>query len=87
MRGIGRFIFNGVNGVDSLENITKKADLCKQSALLALASRYTNEPYPLERIKDVLKEFKPELSESTKDGLNRVYLARKSTDAKIYIPT
>ena len=25
--GIGRFIFNGFNGVDSSENITKKADL------------------------------------------------------------
>jgi len=75
--GIGRFKFNGVNGIDSPENITKKADLCqKQSALLALASRYTNEPYPLERIKDVLKEFKPELSASTKNGLNRIYHAR-----------
>ena len=74
--GIGRFIFNGVNGIDSPENITKKADLCKQSALLALASRYTNEPYPLERIKDVLKEFKPELSASAKDGLNKIYRTR-----------
>jgi len=27
--GIGRFIFNGFNGVDSPENITKKVDLCK----------------------------------------------------------
>ena len=48
--GIGRFIFNGFNGVDSPENITKKADLANQSALLALASRYTNGPYPLEKL-------------------------------------
>lgn len=46
--GIGGFIFNGVNGIDSPENKTKKADLeQKTSALLALASRYRNEPYPL----------------------------------------
>ena len=45
--GIGRFIFNGVNGIDSPENKTKKADLEQTSALLALASRYRNEPYPL----------------------------------------
>ena len=48
----------------------------KQSALLALASRYRNEPYPLEKIKDVLKEFKPELSASAKDGLNKIYRTR-----------
>jgi orotidine-5'-phosphate decarboxylase len=77
--GIGRFIFNADTGIDNAGNMAKKAELCTQSALLALSARYSNEPYPLENIKGILKEFNPEISESTREGLNRVYLAR--TDA------
>jgi hypothetical protein len=75
--GIGRFIFSGEEGIDNVENIEKKAKLCKQCALLALSSRYSNAAYPLEKILGILKDFNPEISEKTKEDLDRIYIARE----------
>lgn len=76
--GIGRFIFKGEKGIENAENIEKKADLCKQCALLTLSAKYSNEPYPLEKILGILKEFKPGISEKTKEDLDMIYQVRKS---------
>ncbi|MCW3130291.1 MAG: orotidine 5'-phosphate decarboxylase [Methanophagales archaeon] len=75
--GIGRFIFSGERGIDNAENIEKKADLCKQCALLALSAKYSNEPYPLREILDILKDFNPVISEKTKEDLDLIYHDRK----------
>ena len=75
--GIGRFIFSGEEGIDNVENIEKKAKLCKQCALFALSAKYSNEPYPLEKILDILKDFNPKISEKTKEDLDKIYIDRK----------
>lgn len=76
--GIGRFIFSGEEGIDSAENIEKKAKLCKQCALLALSAKYSNEPYPLSEILNTLSDFGPEIAEKTKEDLDKIYHVRKS---------
>jgi orotidine-5'-phosphate decarboxylase len=76
--GIGRFIFSGKEGIDTAENIEKKAKLCKQCALLALSAKYSNEPYPLSEILNTLSDFSPEIAEKTKEDLDKIYRLRKS---------
>jgi hypothetical protein len=76
--GIGRFIFSGEEGIDTAENMGKKAKLCKQCALLALSAKYSNEPYPLSEILNTLSDFSPEIAEKTKEDLDRIYRVRKS---------
>jgi len=75
--GIGRFIFSGEEGIENVENIGEKAKLCKQCALLALSAKYSNEPYPLNEILDILSDFNPEISEKTKEDLNIIFRIRK----------
>lgn len=75
--GIGRFIFKGAKGIDDAKNIERKANLCKQSALLALSARYSNKPYPIETILEILKDFKPEISEKTKEDLDKIHSVRE----------
>jgi len=71
--GIGRFIFRGKQGIETPENMQKKAKSCKRCGLMALAARFTFKPYPLSNIMDELKEFNPTIADETKAGLNKIY--------------
>ena len=66
--GIGRFIFQGENGIDSESRMTEKAELCKKTALIALFSKYNNEQYPLNEIQSILKKYNPQISDETKEA-------------------
>jgi orotidine-5'-phosphate decarboxylase len=71
--GIGRFIFERENGIESNENMREKARRCKRSALMALKARYSRQPYPLKEITDELREFSPKIRDETRLGLEEVY--------------
>lgn len=73
VEGIGRFIFEGTNGLENFENMTKKARANKRSALLALSARYSGQPYCLDMIVDELKEFRPTINNVVKKDLDKVY--------------
>jgi orotidine-5'-phosphate decarboxylase len=77
LEGIGRFIYQGKEGLDDIKNIEKKASLCNQCALIALSAKYSKKSYPVEEIMSNLKEFSPELSSETEEGLAKVFRARQ----------
>ena len=74
IEGIGRFVYEDDNKrMDAPENISKKANACKRSALRALKARYEGNPYPFDEIKGELGEFFFPLSDVTKKQLELVY--------------
>jgi len=74
IEGIGRFVYEDDNKkLDTPENISKKANACKRSALRALKARYEGSPYPFEEIKGELGEFFFPLSNVTRKQLELVY--------------
>jgi len=75
--GIGRFIFRGKDGLETSENMNKKARLCKKSALLALKAKYSKQIYPLDNILKELAEFNPKIRDEIKLELEKIYLGRK----------
>jgi orotidine-5'-phosphate decarboxylase len=75
--GIGRFIFKGVYGIDSQANITRKTELSRQCALLALFARFKGEPYPVQSILEILKDHNPRIDEKTMSDLKRVFMKIK----------
>jgi len=74
--GIGRFIFRGKNGLDSFQNIQKKAQISKRCGLLALKAKFNLKPYPLSDIMKELSEFNPLIKDETIYDLDKVYKAR-----------
>ncbi len=77
VEGIGRFIFKGKDGLETPENMAKKARACKRGGLLALGANYTSGEYPLDRVMAELEGFDPSIRDVTKAGLERVYKMRK----------
>lgn len=73
--GIGRFMYLHEGNLLRPEKITEKARITKICTLLALNARFSGKKYPLERILEILKEFRPGINEETRKELERVFQA------------